>query len=296
MPTAAAGIPVIGATSVGMLDVCRRHAAKAGVLELLDLRLGDIADPRSASMPCSSRALPVLPAPDGPAGPAVRAQGRPRPAPSRWSVHLRRLRPVPRRHRGDARAPDRARAGHLRAGGLIRRSAHCSSVCRGWRVDDAARLISADEWRQALEEVGFEVELAHGWFDYRPTRCRAMTWSRAERFVESLTTFNDCMKLAALRAARPSGVARFFDQFAGRNGQSPFLGDARAAPPRRRRRLRRSGRPGLACCACRPARFELRADFVHPRAWVADHRDLELGAADAQSLADRPRGRHRHRS
>ena len=28
-----------------MLDVCRRHAAEAGVLELLDLRLGDIADP-----------------------------------------------------------------------------------------------------------------------------------------------------------------------------------------------------------------------------------------------------------
>ena len=28
--------------------------------------------------------------------------------------------------------------------------------------------ISADEWRQALEEAGFEVERVYGWFDYRP--------------------------------------------------------------------------------------------------------------------------------
>ena len=46
VPTAAAGVPVIGVdSSVGMLDVCRRRAEEAGVTELLDLRLGDIADP-----------------------------------------------------------------------------------------------------------------------------------------------------------------------------------------------------------------------------------------------------------
>ena len=28
--------------------------------------------------------------------------------------------------------------------------------------------ISADEWREALQEAGFEVERVYGWFDYRP--------------------------------------------------------------------------------------------------------------------------------
>ena len=41
---------------------------------------------------------------------------------------------------------------------------------RGEAGESTMRLawISADEWRQALEEVGFEVERVYGWFDYRP--------------------------------------------------------------------------------------------------------------------------------
>jgi SAM-dependent methyltransferase len=46
IPTAAEGIRVIGVdSSPGMLEVCRRAAALAGVAELLDLRLGHLADP-----------------------------------------------------------------------------------------------------------------------------------------------------------------------------------------------------------------------------------------------------------
>ena len=46
VPTAAEGIPVIGVdSSPGMLEVCRERAELAGVAELLDLRLGDLADP-----------------------------------------------------------------------------------------------------------------------------------------------------------------------------------------------------------------------------------------------------------
>ena len=46
IPTAAAGIRVIGVdSSAGMLDVCAEQARRAGVAELLDLRVGDLREP-----------------------------------------------------------------------------------------------------------------------------------------------------------------------------------------------------------------------------------------------------------
>ncbi|MGH3090889.1 MAG: class I SAM-dependent methyltransferase, partial [Gaiellaceae bacterium] len=46
VPTAQRGVRVIGVdSSPGMLDVCRRRAAEAGVTSLLDLRLGDLRRP-----------------------------------------------------------------------------------------------------------------------------------------------------------------------------------------------------------------------------------------------------------
>jgi SAM-dependent methyltransferase len=46
VPTALVGIRVIGVdSSAGMLEVCRRAAAAAGVEALVDLRLGDLRDP-----------------------------------------------------------------------------------------------------------------------------------------------------------------------------------------------------------------------------------------------------------
>src|ERR671936_1014882 len=46
IPTAAAGIRVIGVdSSAGMLEVCAEQARRAGVAELLDLRLGDLRAP-----------------------------------------------------------------------------------------------------------------------------------------------------------------------------------------------------------------------------------------------------------
>jgi SAM-dependent methyltransferase len=46
VPTALAGVPVIGVdSSARMLDVCRTAASAAGVAELLDLRLGDLRSP-----------------------------------------------------------------------------------------------------------------------------------------------------------------------------------------------------------------------------------------------------------
>jgi SAM-dependent methyltransferase len=46
VPTAAEGIAVIGVdSSAGMLEVCRERARLAGVEQLLELRLGDLAEP-----------------------------------------------------------------------------------------------------------------------------------------------------------------------------------------------------------------------------------------------------------
>jgi SAM-dependent methyltransferase len=46
IPTAAAGIRVIGVdSSAGMLEVCAEQARRAGVAELLDLRVGDLREP-----------------------------------------------------------------------------------------------------------------------------------------------------------------------------------------------------------------------------------------------------------
>jgi SAM-dependent methyltransferase len=46
VPTAVAGVPVIGVdSSAGMLEVCRERGELAGVADLLDLRLGDLREP-----------------------------------------------------------------------------------------------------------------------------------------------------------------------------------------------------------------------------------------------------------
>src|SRR6266542_788459 len=46
VPTAEAGVPLIGVDSSGeMLGVCRARGDAAGVADLLDLRLGDLRDP-----------------------------------------------------------------------------------------------------------------------------------------------------------------------------------------------------------------------------------------------------------
>ena len=46
IPTAVAGIAVIGVdSSRGMLEVCAEAVAMAGVAELVDLRVGDLANP-----------------------------------------------------------------------------------------------------------------------------------------------------------------------------------------------------------------------------------------------------------
>ena len=172
VPTAAAGIRVIGVdSSVGMLDVCRRHAAEAGVLELLDLRVGDIAAP-----PVSER-VPLVTCP-------FRSYLHLTDTPARLGA-LRAARDLllpGGRFIFDVFAPyrDDIEATHgrwiEREPGIFERADWDAEQrtlqlsVRGEAGESTMRLawISADEWRQALMEVGFEVERVYGWFDYRP--------------------------------------------------------------------------------------------------------------------------------
>ena len=172
IPTALAGVPVIGVdSSQGMLDVCREEAEKRGVDGLLDLRLGDLRDP------------PVI----GAAGLVM--------VPFRSYLHLHT--------RADRLAALLAAREALVPGGLLAFDVFCPSAAdieetHGkwlerepgiweralWRPIDHRLVLSVqgatgaatmelawlepDCWNELLEEAGFAVEACYGWFDRRP--------------------------------------------------------------------------------------------------------------------------------
>ena len=169
VPTAAAGVPVIGVdSSRGMLAVCAEAVAAAGVAELVDLRLGDLADP-----PVTER-VPLVT------------------CPFRAFLHLQtdeeRLRALRAAHRllvpggrlaFDVFAPgaDDVAETHgrwlEREPGIFERAEwdterrRLTLSIRG--SEDATTMelawLSPEEWRALIEQSGFEVLGHHGWFD-----------------------------------------------------------------------------------------------------------------------------------
>ena len=174
VPTAAAGVPVIGVdSSVGMLEVCRRRAEAAGVADLLDLRVGDIAEPpvgeRVALVTCPFRAFLHF----RDASARLRALRAAREliepggrlifdvfAPGRDDIEETHGRWIEREPGIFERAEWDATARTLRLS--VRGPGGESTMELAW--------ISPREWYQALEVAGFEVERLYGWFDYRPYR------------------------------------------------------------------------------------------------------------------------------
>jgi SAM-dependent methyltransferase len=174
VPIAVEGIRVIGVdSSAGMLEVCRESAESAGVAELVDLRLGDLAAP-----PVSERVELVL-------------------CPFRSYLHLR-----DDEERLDALEAARkllAPGGRLvfdvfapgdddiaeTDGRWLEREPEIFERA-DWDTDTrtltlsvrgpsgeatmALAWLSADEWQALLERAGFKVESLYGWFDRRPFR------------------------------------------------------------------------------------------------------------------------------
>jgi SAM-dependent methyltransferase len=174
IPTASAGIPVIGVdSSAGMLEVCRRHAELAGVSHLLDLRPGDLREP-----PVDERVRLVT-------------------APFRSLLHLmddgERLRALVAAREllvpggrlvFDVFAPGRDDIEETHGRWVEREPGIGERADR----DEAARTLTLsvrderggstmqlawtgpEEWRRLIRRAGLELVALHGWFDRRPYR------------------------------------------------------------------------------------------------------------------------------
>jgi SAM-dependent methyltransferase len=172
VPTAAAGVPVIGIdSSAGMLEVCRARAHAAGVADLLDLRLGDLRDPpvpeRVSLVTCpfrtylhltgdeerlaALRAARDLLLPEGrlvfdvftPSADDIEETNR------RW---LEREPGIWERAEWDEQAQ--------RLTLSVRGDAAEATMTLSW--------LAPAEWSVLLARAGFEVEACYGWFDRRP--------------------------------------------------------------------------------------------------------------------------------
>jgi SAM-dependent methyltransferase len=174
VPTAKAGVQVIGVdSSARMLDICRQAGEEAGVLERLDLRLGDLAGPpvseRVPLVTCPFRSYLHLPDADARLAALMAARDLLAPggrlifdvfAPHRDDIEETHGRWIEREPDIFERADWDERAQTL------------TLSVRGPKGEATMRLawISEAEWRQTLVAAGFEVERSYGWFDYRPYR------------------------------------------------------------------------------------------------------------------------------
>jgi SAM-dependent methyltransferase len=172
VPTAAAGVRVIGVdSSPRMLEVCRQRAKAAGVEPLLDLRLGDLRDPpvdeRLPLVTCPFRSYLHLANGDE----RLAALGAARElllpggrlifdvfAPSVDDIEETDARWIERELGIWERADWDEDARRLRL--TVRSDDAESAMTLAW--------LAPDEWRRLLEQAGFEVEACYGWFDRRP--------------------------------------------------------------------------------------------------------------------------------
>jgi SAM-dependent methyltransferase len=174
VPIAVEGISVIGVdSSAAMLAVCRERAELAGVADVVDLRVGDLAEPpvaeRVSLVICpfrsylhlrndderrqALRAAHELLLPGGRLIFDVFAPG----ADDIAETHDRWLEREPgifERARWDTRRRTLTLS--------VRGESGATTMTLAW--------LSPPEWRRLLDETGFTVEAWYGWFDRRPYR------------------------------------------------------------------------------------------------------------------------------
>jgi SAM-dependent methyltransferase len=174
IPIAAAGIRVIGVdSSQGMLDVCVERGRLAGVEKLLDLRVGDLREPRVTErvelVICPFRAYLHLRTDDERLQALAAAYAILLPGGRlAFDVFAPSARDVAETHdRWLEREPgiwERAvwdtdkRTLSL----SVRDSTSATTMELAW--------LDPEEWARLLERAGFMVEACYGWFDRRPYR------------------------------------------------------------------------------------------------------------------------------
>jgi SAM-dependent methyltransferase len=170
VPIAADGIRVIGVdSSRGMLEVCARRAALAGVP--VDLRLGDLREPpvreRVPLIICPFRSMLHMHSDEdrrralAAARKLLRPDGR-----FVFDVFTPGAEDIEQTHdRWLEREP-----GIFELARWDQTARTLTLTVRG--PDDETTMalawLSVDEWRGLLEESGFEVEACYGWFDRKP--------------------------------------------------------------------------------------------------------------------------------
>lgn len=172
IPTAMAGVHVIGVdASAGMLEVCARRGAEAGVADRLDLRQGDLrrppVDERVLLVTCPFRAFLHLGSDDD----RLKALGAARELlvpggrlifdvfrPSQDDIDETDGRWIEREPGIDERADWDLEAQTLT---LSVRDHACETTMRLWWLEP-------ERWLALLGQAGFEVEAVYGWFDRQP--------------------------------------------------------------------------------------------------------------------------------
>jgi SAM-dependent methyltransferase len=172
VPTAEAGVPVIGVdSSPGMLEVARLRAEEAGVAPLLDLRLGDLRDPpveeRVDLVTCPFRALLHMHSDEERVRALRAARGLLNPgglfvfdvfAPSRDDIEETHGRWIEREPGIWERADWDEGARTLTLS--VRDDRNETTMALAW--------LSPIEWRRLLDLADLDVEGLYGWFDGRP--------------------------------------------------------------------------------------------------------------------------------
>jgi SAM-dependent methyltransferase len=172
IPTAAAGIDVIGIdSSGGMLAVCAEQARRAGVDGRLDLRLGDLREPpvdeRVPLVTCPFRAYLHLRDDDDRLRALRAARALLRPggrlvfdvfAPGDEDIEETQGRWLEREPGIEERADWDTEAQVLTLS--VRGPQGASTLALAW--------LEPERWQALLAEAGFEVEAVYGWFDRRP--------------------------------------------------------------------------------------------------------------------------------
>jgi SAM-dependent methyltransferase len=172
VPVAEAGVRVIGVdSSAAMLEVCAERASAAGVVERLDLRLGDLRKPpvteRVPLVTCPFRAYLHLGGDDERRHALRRARELLVPGgrlvfdvftPGADDIAETHGRWLEREPGIFERADWDTAARTLTLS--VRDDARASTMTLAW--------LDPEEWHALLEETGFEVLACYGWFDRRP--------------------------------------------------------------------------------------------------------------------------------